>query len=191
MSSISHDDGSHDCHGCSLHDALAAPAAVERRAFLRAAGMALAALGLATIDAERAAAMRLHTLTALAPDPTRPDERRYPIPPTDGVSIDKENGVIIARASGKVYAFSLACPHQNTALRWEAEDREFRCPKHKSRYKDDGTFIDGRATRSMDRLPLRRDGELLVVDVDRMYKQNENPVEWANAFVAVWKAVPF
>lgn len=191
MSSTPHDDGSHDCQGCSLHDALAAPAAVERRAFLRAAGMALAAIGLATIDTERADAMRLRTLTALAPDPLRPDERRYPVPSADGVSIDKENGVIIARAAGKVYAFSLACPHQNTALRWEADDHEFRCPKHKSRYKDDGTFIDGRATRSMDRLPLRRDGEMLVVDVDRMYKQNENPVEWANAFVAVWKAVPF
>jgi hypothetical protein len=37
----------------------------------------------------------------------------------------------------------------------------------------------------MDRLAVRRDGDVLVVDVERMFKQDENPAEWASAFVSV------
>ena len=92
-----------DCGGCSLHDAFTAPAAMERRQFFRAAGLA-----------------------------GQRNDKRYPVPVEDGVSIDKDNSVIIARASGKIYAFSLGCPHQNTALRWDADDHQFMCPKHKS-----------------------------------------------------------
>ena len=89
----------------------------------------------------------------------------------------------IARAGGKIYAFSLGCPHQNTALRWDGDDHQFMCPKHKSHYRDDGTFIEGRATRDMDRLPIRREGAELVVDVDTVYQQDDNPKEWSAAFV--------
>jgi Rieske Fe-S protein len=83
-----------------------------------------------------------------------------------------------------VYAFALSCPHQHTALRWDDSAHEFRCPKHKSRYRPDGTFIEGRATRDMDRLAIRRDGAALVVDVDRLYQQDEHQAEWGTAFVA-------
>jgi nitrite reductase/ring-hydroxylating ferredoxin subunit len=112
-------------------------------------------------------------------------ERRYAIPAADGVAIDRDNSVIIARAAGRVYAFALSCPHQNTALRWSADDREFQCPKHKSHYRADGTFIEGRATRDMDRLPIRREGAAIVVDVDALIQGDEHPKEWAAAFVAV------
>ena len=113
----------------------------------------------------------------------RHEEKRYVIPATDGASIDKDNGVIIARVAAKVYAFSLACPHQNTALRWDAEDKQFQCPKHKSHYRADGTFIDGRATRDMDRLAVRKDGQALVVDVDTLFQQDLNTAQWTAAFI--------
>jgi nitrite reductase/ring-hydroxylating ferredoxin subunit len=113
----------------------------------------------------------------------RKDEKRYPLPAADGVSIDKDNDVIIARASGRVYAFALSCPHQHTALRWNADDKQFQCPKHKSRYREDGTFIEGRSTRDMDRLGIRRDGSAIVVDVDTLYQQDENQGAWNAAFV--------
>jgi nitrite reductase/ring-hydroxylating ferredoxin subunit len=173
-----------ECGGCTLRDALDAPEAMARREFLRAAGLALASLGLLGLGARDAAAMpaTLHTLPARAGD--RHEERRYPLPATDGVSIDKDNSVIIARAAGRVYAFALSCPHQNTALRWNGDDREFQCPKHKSHYRADGIFIDGRATRDMDRLAIRREGAALVVDVDTLYQADLNPKEWAGAFVA-------
>ena len=167
-------------------DCTACPLDPERREFLRSAAAALASLGLLGLlprDVGAASLRAIGMLPAAAHD--RPDERRYPMPGADGVSIDRDNSVIVARANGKVYAFSLACPHQNTALRWSAGDREFRCPKHKSRYRDDGVFLEGRATRSMDRLALRRDGAALVVEVDTLYQQDDHAKEWLAAFVVV------
>jgi nitrite reductase/ring-hydroxylating ferredoxin subunit len=178
------DDGA-ECGGCSLHDALNAPAAIERREFLRAGALALTSLGLLGLGARTADAMPVvREITALAPrGGDRHSEKRYPIPAADGVSIDKDNNAIIARAAGKVYAFSLGCPHQNTSLRWNADDKQFMCPKHKSHYRPDGTFIDGRATRDMDRLAVRRDGQVLVVDVDMLYQQDLNTAQWTAAFI--------
>lgn len=159
---------------------------MERREFFRVAGVALASLAMVGLGPRDASALSVRAIGALAARRgDRPEEKRYPIPATDGVSIDRDNSVIIARVAGKVYAFSLACPHQNTALRWEAEDNQFRCPKHKSRYEADGTFIEGRATRNMDRLAVRRDGGTVLVDVDKLYQQDENLAQWHAAFIAV------
>jgi Ferredoxin subunits of nitrite reductase and ring-hydroxylating dioxygenases len=173
---MTHD--SSDCTGCAIDP--------NRREFLRSLGAAVTSLALLGLLPRDADAASLRAITALAAAPhDRKDEKRYPLPTADGVSIDKDNEVIVARASGKVYAFALACPHQNTALRWNADDHQFQCPKHKSRYRDDGTFIEGRATRNMDRLTVRREGAMLVVDVDGLIQQDEHPAEWAAAFVAV------
>ena len=178
----------HACGGdCTLHDALQSPAAMERREFLRAAGAVVAALGLFGGATRTAGAMPLPGVAVplVARGGDRREERRYAIPTTDGVTIDKENSIIIARVAGRVYAFSLSCPHQNTALRWNADDHEFQCPKHKSHYRPDGAFIEGRATRDMDRMPIRREGAVIVVDVDQLIQDDEHPKEWGAAFVAV------
>jgi len=160
---------------------------MERRAFLRvAAGAALAsfgALGLATAEAFALPVVPIGALPSRAGE--RAEEKRYPIPAADGVSIDRDNSVIVARAAGRVYAFSLSCPHQNTALRWNDGDHEFQCPKHKSRYRPDGTFIEGRATRAMDRLAVKKDGATLVVDIDVAFEQDKQAKEWGEAFVTV------
>ena len=112
-------------------------------------------------------------------------ELTYPVPATDGAVIDKENQLILARFEQKVYAFNLSCPHQNTALRWYPDDGQFQCPKHHSRYRPDGVFISGRATRSMDRLGIRRDGPTVLVDVNKFYREDQNPAEWAAAVVTL------
>jgi nitrite reductase/ring-hydroxylating ferredoxin subunit len=175
-----------ECGDCSLHDALSAPAAMERREFFRVAGLTLASLGLLGLGARGAQAMPVRTVSALAGTGYgRPEEKHYPLPAADGVSIDKDNSVIVARAGGKVYAFALACPHQNTALRWDDSDHEFICPKHKSHYRADGTFIEGRSTRAMDRLAVRRAGPELIVDIDKLYQEDDNLAEWTVAFVTV------
>ena len=45
--------------------------------------------------------------------------------------------------------------------------------------------MEGRATRSMDRLALRRDGAAIVVEIDTLYQQNDHAKEWLAAFVVV------
>jgi len=165
-----------DCAGCPVADAM------ERRAFLRdtIAG-ALVAIGSLGVFAGRASAMPIAFARGIG---TRVD-KTYAIPTTDGVVIDKDESVIIARADGKVYAFSLACPHQNTAIRWEGADHRFQCPKHPSRYRADGTFIEGRATRGLDRFAVKREGDNLLVNLDALYREDENAAQWTAAFVAL------
>ncbi len=169
-----HSPSAAGCDACPL---------VDRRAFFadaarRAAG-ALLALGAspATAAALRIGVARGVRLTG--------DEHAFPIPAGDGATIDAHEQVIIVRYEQKAYAFNLSCPHQNTALRWHADDQQFQCPKHHSRYRPDGVFISGRATRSMDRLGVRRDGDSIVVDLDKFYRQDKNPTEWAAAFLAL------
>jgi nitrite reductase/ring-hydroxylating ferredoxin subunit len=112
-------------------------------------------------------------------------EVRYPVPAGDGVTIDKTAQVIIVRYQGHAYAFNLACPHQNQMLRWLPKEGRFQCPKHESKYQPTGVFMNGRATRNMDRLGLRIDGASLVVNVDTMFMSDKDPAGWAAATVAV------
>jgi Rieske Fe-S protein len=163
------------CGCCPLGEAM------ERRAFLREAAAAvvgvLAALGAGASEA-RALPVRLASAVSI-----RGDDRMYPIPAADGAVIDKKESLIIARWQGMIYAFSLACPHQNTALKWEQDDARFQCPKHHSKYRPDGSFIEGRATRGMDRFALRREGETIVVDIDKLYRQDQDAAEWKAAVI--------
>lgn len=166
------DDG---CDSCPLG------VAIERREFLRdALSRVVLAIGALGLGSARASALTVAFATGSG---SRAD-KTYPIPAADGVVIDKDESVIIARFSGRAYAFSLACPHQNTALRWDAGNGRFQCPKHRSRYKPDGVFIEGRATRGMDRFAVKHD-ENLIVNLDALYREDENPAEWAAAFVVL------
>ena len=163
------------CAECAL--------APERRRFLQELGLVTAAvlLGLG-VPRQRALAM--------TPSPVRArlganDNPTYPIPAADGVQIDRDNQVILVRWQGAIYAFNLSCPHQNTALRWNAGDSQFQCPKHHSKYQPDGTFLSGRATRGMDRFTITRSGDNVVVDVDAMHKEDKDAAGWAAAMLKV------
>jgi nitrite reductase/ring-hydroxylating ferredoxin subunit len=156
-----------DCSECPVGDV------IERREFLR--GAMVGVIG----------TLALPMRTSFESGVSFGAEKGYPIPAPDAVSIDKDESVIIANIGGRAYAFSLACPHQNTALRWDADDHRFQCPKHHSRYQADGTFIEGRATRGMDRFAIRRDGAQLLVDLDTLYRQDENADQWKAAFVSL------
>jgi Rieske Fe-S protein len=165
------------CTVCPLGEA------VERRAFLRDAALAaagiFATLGIVTSEAR---ALPIRVTSALS---ARADERTYPVPNEDGATIDKEESVILVRWQSAVYVFSLACPHQNTALKWAPQDAQFQCPKHHSKYRPDGSFIEGRATRGMDRFAVRREGDKVVVDLDKLYQQDKDSAEWKAAFIEV------
>lgn len=122
-------------------------------------------------------------LTPLARRGGSDREHNYPVPTADGVQIDRDNQVILVRYQNHVYAFNLSCPHQHTALRWRDEDQQFQCPKHHSKYQPDGTFISGRATRSMDRYGVRKDGDAVVVDLDVLYHDDKDHTGWTAAVV--------
>ena len=161
------------CTACPLHDADAG-----RRRFLGDAVRAAALVALAALGAPASAAAAISRVRATG---TAGEERRYPVPAADGVQIDEEGQVMLARTAGAVYAFSLACPHQRTALRWSADASTFNCPKHKSRFKADGTLIDGKAKRSLDRFPIRREAEEVVVDTASLLKEDEHKDAWTAA----------
>ena len=117
---------------------------------------------------------------------TKGDELTYPIPEADGATIDRANEVILVRWKGQIFAFALSCPHQNTALKWlNSPDTRFQCPKHKSKYQPDGTFISGRATRNMDRFAVRKSGKSLVVSVDKLFRNDKQGPAWTSAKVGV------
>ncbi len=109
----------------------------------------------------------------------------FPVPATDGASIDRDHELILVRYHGAAYAFALSCPHQHTMLRWLEQDQRFQCPKHKSKYQPDGTFISGRATRGMDRYNLKLEGSMLAVDMSHAIRQDEDASGWAAAMVAI------
>lgn len=152
-----------------------------RRSFLKGATavLGLAAFGSASDDLVELPVSFATSVAAAG------SERRYPVPETDGVTIDKSSQVIVVRYQQHLYAFNLACPHENTALKWLPKDGRFQCPKHESRYQPTGIFMDGRATRHMDRLGARLDGNMLVVDLNKFYRSDKDAAGWAAATVAL------
>jgi len=138
--------------------------------------MSVAALG---FDAADGAVLSIATVEGVPAG----SERKYPIPGGDGVTIDRSTQVIVVRYQGKVYAFNLSCPHENTALKWLPKDYRFQCPKHESKYQPTGTFTSGRATRNMDRLPIRKEDNAIVVDLSRIIRSDTDPDGWAAASV--------
>lgn len=164
-----------ECTDCPLMD--------RRSALRRGALGALALLGApSALHALEAASVNM---MELAPHRVEGDRRTYAIPPEDGVHIDKDAEVIVVRWEGTLYAFALSCPHQHTPLRWDDAGKHFRCPKHHSQYQPNGAFIKGRATRGMDRLAIRQEGNQLIVDPTAPIRQDKDPRAWENAVLKI------
>ena len=161
-----------DCAACPLVDN-------GRRQFIR--DLLVGAAGLLVAPSLARASTLLIGTTS--PVKSNGDFKTYPIPATDSVQIDHDSDVILARWENSVYAFNLSCPHQHTALRWVDAAKRFQCPKHHSQYTPSGEFITGRATRGMDRLDIKREGNNVVVNIDSMHRQDEDAAGWTGAVV--------
>jgi Rieske Fe-S protein len=149
----------------------------DRRGFLKGAGCfagLLLAIGLAPTDA-----------IAFVTGAQSGNERRYPIPSSDGVTVDRDAALMLVRLQGKVIALSMVCPHQNAAVKWLPSDNRFQCTRHDSKYTPDGTYTSGRATRNMDRYPIKKDGAFVVVDMSGVFRSDQNGAAWASDFVPV------
>ena len=164
------------CDGCAL---------LHRRDFVRNAGL-LAASVLVALGATPS-----HAVAApkgfISAGAGGHEDKAYLIPAGDGTQIDKDNSIIVTRWQNKVYVFSLACPHQNTALHWDDKDNQFECPKHHSRFLADGIYIkdSGRSTRGLDRFAVRKDGNNVVANLDMLYQEDEDEAAWKTAFISL------
>jgi len=169
------DEQTYGCARCASRD--------DRRAFLRQAAflVAGAVAGAAGVASDSYAL----PVTAGQPIEASGNELTYPIPAADGATVDRDNGVIVVRFQGKAFAFNLSCPHENAAVRWKAAVARFECSRHDSRYLPDGVYTSGRATRNMDRFPVKLNGNTLVVDISSLIPSDTQKAQWEAATVAL------
>ena len=149
----------------------------SRREFLRCGCVAL---GVGFVGLESSG---VRTVTAVGLSADR--QRSYPVPASDGVTVDRESLVILIRVEGRVCACALTCPHESAAVKWVEKDGRFQCTKHTSRFGPDGVRISGVAPRSLDRFAIRREGDAVVVDLDRVFRSDKDPAGWDSAIVTV------
>jgi len=154
----------------------------DRRGFLQLTGGCFAASLLGASMPASAFASPIRDIEALA---IVAAERTYPLPPADSVSIDRVAQVILVRAANHVYAFALSCPHQNAAVKWVEKANRFQCTKHDSKYEPDGIYISGRATRNLDRFPIRRAADTVVVETSRVFQSDKDAAGWNAATITV------
>ena len=112
-------------------------------------------------------------------------EKTYQIPSTDGVNVDRGAHVMLVRYANKMYAFSMACPHEQAAVKWLKKDNRFQCTKHDSEYTPDGAYTKGHATRNLDRFPIRRDGGSVIVNLEKVFQSDKHADAWAAAAIEV------
>jgi len=152
-----------------------------RRRFLRDGLLAVAAL-----TAIAGSAAPLHALVrSYATGTRRGDTLTYPVPAADGATIDTANMVIVVRYQGAVSAFSQQCTHMRTPLEWQPENARFYCPKHKSTFQPEGTVIQGKATRNMDRYAVKLEGTNVIVDRSVVIKSNLDADAWMAAVAKI------
>jgi Rieske Fe-S protein len=167
------DDGHGPCATCSGAD--------SRRDFFRHTA-AVVSGALVAMAGPRAAALAIGTAEPLS---VSGGDLTYPVPTADGATIDRDNGVIVVRFEGKVFAFNLSCPHENAAVRWKAAVSRFECSRHDSRYTPNGVYTSGRATRNMDRFAVKRSGQTIVVDVSRLIQSDTQKAQWEAAAIVL------
>jgi len=154
----------------------------DRRGFLQSCSLIAAAALAAGATGAHAEQLGMRWTRALA---WAGGQVTYPVPAADGVAVDREHSILLTRYQGKVYAFSMICPHQRAAVKWLEDQQIFQCTKHKSKYSEAGVYISGRATRSLDRHPVKIVNGQVVVDETVLLKQDADQAAWQAAVATV------
>src|SRR5262250_3949168 len=84
--------------------------------------------------------------------------------PLHSVTYLQEQQVYIVRMPEGFYAVSAVCTHLGCVTQWKSESQMIACPCHGSKFKPDGTKIEGPAPRPLPHfaISLSADGDLLV-----------------------------
>ena len=94
--------------------------------------------------------------------------------PVRSVTFLQDQQVYIVRMPEGFYAVSAVCTHLGCVTQWKPDIDQIACPCHGSKFKADGTKVEGPAPRPLPHfaISLTEDGELLV---DKL--QNINPAQ--------------
>jgi cytochrome b6-f complex iron-sulfur subunit len=84
--------------------------------------------------------------------------------PVHSVTILQDQQVYIVRMPEGFYAVSAICTHLGCVTQWKPDTDQIACPCHGSKFKADGTKIEGPAPRPLPHfaISLTADGELFV-----------------------------
>jgi cytochrome b6-f complex iron-sulfur subunit len=94
--------------------------------------------------------------------------------PVNSVTYIQDQQVYIVRSNDGFYAVSAVCTHLGCITQWKPEVNQIACPCHGSKFKSDGSKIEGPAPRPLPHysLTLAPNGEL-VVDKLEMVKPDQ------------------
>jgi cytochrome b6-f complex iron-sulfur subunit len=84
--------------------------------------------------------------------------------PAESVTLDPATGIYVIRAAEGFYALSAVCTHLGCLTAWKPELNQIACPCHGSKFRSDGTKIEGPAPKPLPwlRVWLSDDGDLMV-----------------------------
>ena len=80
-------------------------------------------------------------------------------------------GVWIVREVDTLVAISTTCTHLGCIPNWLSADQKFKCPCHGSGFYIDGVNFEGPAPRPLERYKISLEGEYVVVDKSKKYRQ--------------------
>jgi cytochrome b6-f complex iron-sulfur subunit len=97
----------------------------------------------------------------------------------------RSDGIWIVRLADRLVACSRTCTHLGCPTRWDATDGRFKCPCHGSVFAPDGTNLDGPAPRALERLGIRRQGDVVVVDRRRRFVKERGQWDDPDSYLSV------
>jgi Rieske Fe-S protein len=102
------------------------------------------------------------------PAPSGPRAVRVPLaelPPGRRLVVtwDGEPVELLRSADGQARALLLSCTHFGCPVEWREADGRYQCPCHDGRYADDGRVLQGPPPRPLRRIPVRIEGDELVL----------------------------
>jgi len=144
-----------------MSEAVNPSAATKRRDFLDE--IAWGSLGIAAIGGVKVLIGYLSPNVLFEP----PSRFRAGVPdlyPVNSVTYITEQQVYIVRSPQGLWALSSVCTHLGCITQWKPDANMIACPCHGSKFRSNGTKIEGPAPRPLPRLSLALtpDGELLV-----------------------------
>ena len=134
---------------------------ISRRDFLN--DVAAGALGIAGLGA-MVVTYRFLSPNALFEPSTTFRAGNPDLYPVNSVTFNQDQQVYIVRTQEGFYAVSAVCTHLGCITQWKPDANMIACPCHGSKFKSDGTKVEGPAPRSLPHfsITLTPDGELLV-----------------------------